>query len=59
MSTVTVNGDEPDIDAIKLDNGRYVWVWTSPNGAFHQGPKHYRRPGDALKAGREWLRQRV
>lgn len=56
---VTVNGNAPDIDAVELDNGRWVWVWTSPGGACHQGPKQFRRPGDALKAGREWLRQQV
>jgi hypothetical protein len=52
---VTVNGDGPDIEAIRLDNGRYVWTWTSPGGACHQGPKQYRRAGDALNAGRQWL----
>jgi hypothetical protein len=44
-----------DLDAIRLDNGMYVWTWTSPGGATHQGAKQFRRRGDALNAGAEWL----
>lgn len=43
------------LDAEELSNGSYVWVWTSPGGACHQGAKQYRKRGDALRAGREWL----
>ena len=43
------------LDCEQLNNDMYVWVWTSPGGACHQGPKQYRRRADALRAGREWL----
>lgn len=44
-----------DLDTSQLANGMYVWVWNSPGGAFHQGPRHYKRRADALRAGKDWL----
>lgn len=53
------NGDAADtLDVIQLDNDKWVWQWTSPGGACHQGPVQYKRRGDARKAGREWLVKR-
>ena len=50
------NGETPDsLGAEKLGNGKWVWLWTSPGGACHQGAKHYQRKADALRAGQEWL----
>jgi hypothetical protein len=43
------------LDAEQLSNGMYVWVFTSPGGACHQGAKQYKRRTDAVRAGREWL----
>jgi hypothetical protein len=55
-SAVTVEPEEFDsLDAEQLSNGKYVWVHTSESGACHQGPKQYKRPADALRAGRSWL----
>jgi hypothetical protein len=47
------------VDVEQLSDGNYVWVWTSPGGACHQGPKRYRRRGDAQRAGQQWLAQLV
>lgn len=44
-----------NLDAEKLDNGKYVWTWTSPGGAAHQGAKHYTRKADAIRAGQQFL----
>ena len=55
--TVNLNGDD-GMDATQLAKGVWVWVWTSPGGACHQGAKHYRRRDDAVRAGREWLAER-
>lgn len=58
INPAVLNG-QPDefesLDVEQLNNGTYVWVWTSPGGACHQGAKQYKRKGDALRAGREWL----
>lgn len=50
---------EPDefesLDVEQLSNGAFVWVWTGLGGQCHQGARHYKRRGDAMRAGREWL----
>lgn len=50
--------DAEDIDVEPVGDA-YVWVWTSPGGACHQGPKQYKRPADARRAGQQWLTQRT
>jgi hypothetical protein len=58
MATIA-NGDGDDgLDVIELDNGKFAFTWTSPSGACHQGPGHYKRRGDARRAGRDWLVKR-
>ena len=54
MAGLSNNGDD-GMDAAKLGNNMWVWVWTAPGGACHQGAKHYKRRADAVHAGREWL----
>jgi hypothetical protein len=39
------------------ESGQFQWVWTSPGGAEYRGPQFHDSEADALKAGREWLRQ--
>jgi hypothetical protein len=46
------------LDAVEVGENRWVWVYSSPGGACHQGPRHYRRRGDAQRAGRQWLNAR-
>jgi hypothetical protein len=55
--TEFVDGQD-DVEAIKLDNNMWVWVWNSPGGACHQGAKHHRRRADALRDGWDWLAAR-
>jgi hypothetical protein len=52
---MTVEHHSGPIDVEELANGLFVWAWTSPGGACHQGPKHYKRRSDALRAGQLWL----
>jgi hypothetical protein len=58
--TASGNGDSAGgvLEVTELANGQFAWTWTSPSGAFHQSPKHYKRRGDARKAGRQWLVER-
>lgn len=38
----------------KLDNGLWIWICQPDGGAFYQAGVHYKRKGDALKAGLEF-----
>lgn len=40
-----------EIEVIEISDNKWVWVYTSPGGACHQGPRHYRRRADAQRAG--------
>jgi hypothetical protein len=56
--SIDVDGQPAEFESLdveQLNNSAYVWVWTSPGGACHQGAKQYKRRADALRAGREWL----
>ena len=50
---------DDEVDVMQLDNDMWVWMWTSPGGACHQGARHFKRRGDALRAGRDWLTERM
>jgi hypothetical protein len=45
------------LEAVEIGD-KWVWVYTSPGGACHQGPRHYRRRADAQRAGKQWLQVR-
>lgn len=45
---------EDIVSAEKLANGLWVWICQPDSGAFFQGPQHYKRKGDAVKAGVEF-----
>lgn len=43
------------LDVQQIADDAWVWVWTSPGGACHQGPKQYKRRASAERAGQQWL----
>jgi hypothetical protein len=46
-----------NLDVVSLSNGKFVWQWTGPGGAWHQGAQHYDKKAQARRAGRDWLKQ--
>lgn len=46
------------LEAVEIGENNWVWVYSSPGGACHQGPRHYRRRADAQRAGKQWLQAR-
>jgi hypothetical protein len=45
-----------DLDAIPAGE-HYRWTYTTLKGATHVSARKYKRKADAIKQGREWVRQ--